>query len=287
MKNLNLIFLLIINRTIKKIESFNFPRGTFKIRKILLKISAACQKNIYIDGLNKHFKQLISKSNLIFDIGSNKGIYTSIFLKYSSKVISVEPQEGLCLLQEKIFKKEIENKRLIVEPIAIDSKNTIVELYINSKNVLSSTSKKYQTEVIPEEFSFTENIKTEAIQAENIDSLILKYGMPNYIKIDIEGSEKKAIMGLNHQIPLISFECNIPYFKKEMFEILEKLSTLGNYEYNFLKHKELLFHSGLKSGDEIKSLIQNGSLNEVFDLYCFSINYNLPTDGLYSTIFYK
>lgn len=69
----------------------------------------------------------------------------------------------------------------------------------------------------------------------------------NYIKIDIEGSEKKAIMGLNHQIPLISFECNIPYFKKEMFEILKKLSTLGKYEHNFLRHKEFIFSSELKS----------------------------------------
>jgi len=274
MRILNLTFLSITNRLIKGIEFFNFPRGTFKFRKILLNISSKYQKKIDIDDLNNHFKQLISKSNLIFDIGSNIGIYTSIFLKHSSKVISVEPQESLCLLQKKLFKKEIENNRLIVENIAIDSKNTIVKLYINSKDVLSSTSKKYQTEVIPKEFSFTENIKTEAVKAKNIDSLILKYGKPNYIKIDIEGSEKKAIMGLNHQIPLISFECNIPYFKKEMFEILKKLSTLGKYEYNFLRHKEFIFSSELKSEDEIKSLVQNGSLSEVFDLYCFSSDYN-------------
>lgn len=287
MRILNLIFLSITNRLIKRIEFFNFPRGTFKFRQILLKISVFYQKRINIDNLNNHFKQLISKSTLIFDIGSNIGIYTSIFLKYSSKVISVEPQESLCLLQKKLFKKEIQNERLIIEHIAIDSKNQIVELHINSKDVLSSTSKKYQTEVIPKEFSFTENIKTEAVQAKNIDSLILKYGKPNYIKIDIEGSEKKAIMGLNHQIPLISFECNIPYFKKEMFEILKKLSTLGEYEYNFLKHKEFVFYSDLKSENEIKSLVQNGSLSGVFDLYCFSSDYSLLTTGLYSTIFYK
>lgn len=287
MRILNLIFLSIINRLIKKIEFFNFPRGTFKFRKILLKLSVIYQKRINIDDLNNHFKQLISKSTLIFDIGSNIGIYTSIFLKYSSKVISVEPQESLCLLQKKLFKEEILNDRLIIEHIAIDSKNKIVELHINSKDLLSSTSKKYQTEVIPKEFSFTENIKTEAVQAKNIDSLILKYGKPNYIKIDIEGSEEKAIMGLNHQIPLISFECNIPYFKKEMFEILKKLSTLGKYEYNFLKHKEFVFNSDLKSGNEIRSLVQNGSLSGVFDLYCFSSDYSLLTTGLYSTIFYK
>ena len=287
MRILNLIFLSITNRLIKRIEFFNFPRGTFKFRQILLKISVFYQKRINIDNLNNHFKQLISKSTLIFDIGSNIGIYTSIFLKYSSKVISVEPQESLCLLQKKLFKKEIQNERLIIEHIAIDSKNQIVELHINSKDVLSSTSKKYQTEVIPKEFSFTENIKTEAVQAKNIDSLILKYGKPNYIKIDIEGSEKKAIMGLNHQIPLISFECNIPYFKKEMFEILKKLSILGKYEYNFLKHKEFVFYSDLKSENEIKSLVQNGSLSGVFDLYCFSSDYSLLTTGLYSTIFYK
>ena len=279
-----IIFVSILKTLITIIEFLKFPKGTFRIRKILLKIMDMFQKKLDIGSLDKHFKQLISDSTLIFDIGSNIGVYSSIFLKYSSKVLSIEPQEDLCLLQKNLFKKYIKNKQLIIENIAIDSKDGIVELYVNSKNVLSSSSKKYKTEVIPKEFSFTENIKTIKVQAKNIDSLILEYGKPDYIKIDIEGSEKNAIMGLSHQIPLISFECTLPYLKKEMFEIMEKLSSLGQYKYAFLHHREFIFKSGLRSGDEIKSLIQNQKLNNVFDLYCFSLEYNLIRKDIYKIL---
>ena len=279
-----IIFVSSIKILITIIEFLKSPKGTFRIRKILLKVMDMFQKKIDIGDLDKHFKQLISESTLIFDIGSNIGDYTSIFLKYSSKVLSVEPQDDLCLLQKNLFKKYIENKRLIIENIAIDSKDGIVELYVNSKNVLSSSSKKYQTEVVPKEFSFTENIKTVKVQAKNLDSLILQYGKPDYIKIDIEGSEKNAIMGLSHQIPLISFECTLPYFKKEMFEIMEKLSSLGQYIYAFTHHREFIFKSGLRSEDEIKSLVQNQKLNNVFDLYCFSLGYNLIRKDIYKIL---
>jgi len=222
---------------------------------------------------------------LVFDIGSNTGKYTSIFLKYSKKVLSVEPQAELCLLQNKLFKKEIQKNKLIIENIAIDSKNGIVELHINSKNGLSSTSKKYQTEVIPKEFSYTNNIETVKVRSKNIDSLIELYGKPNYIKIDIEGSEKNAIMSLSHNISLLSFECNLPYFKKEMFAIMERISDLGQYKYIVLQHKEFVFKSRLKTGYEIKSLVQNKKLNNVFDLYCVSVDYNLKIKEQYSSFF--
>ena len=118
-----IIFVSSIKILITIIEFLKSPKGTFRIRKILLKVMDMFQKKIDIGDLDKHFKQLISESTLIFDIGSNIGDYTSIFLKYSSKVLSVEPQDDLCLLQKHLFKKYIENKRLIIENIAIDSNN--------------------------------------------------------------------------------------------------------------------------------------------------------------------
>ena len=285
MRTTYICIVLIIDILMNMTELSITSRGIWRIRKILLRIKVLLQKKIDYSYLDNHFKQLISNSTLVFDIGSNAGKYTSIFLKYSKKVLSVEPQAELCLLQNKLFKKEIQKNKLIIENIAIDSKNGIVELHINSKNGLSSTSKKYQTEVIPKEFSYTNNIETVKVRSKNIDSLIELYGKPDYIKIDIEGSEKNAIMSLSHNISLLSFECNLPYFKKEMFAIMERISDLGQYKYIVLQHKEFVFKSRLKTGYEIKSLVQNKKLNNVFDLYCVSVDYNLKIKEQYSSFF--
>jgi hypothetical protein len=54
----------------------------------------------------------------------------------------------------------------------------------------------------------------------------------------------------------------------------EIIAHIPKNEYIFLRHKEFIFTSELKSEDKIKSLVQNGILSDVFDLYYFSSDYN-------------
>ena len=70
-----------------------------------------------------------------------------------------------------------------------------------------------------------------------------------------------------------------------MFAIMERISDLGQYKYIVLQHKEFVFKSRLKTGYEIKSLVQNKKLNNVFDLYCVSVDYNLKIKEQYSSFF--
>ena len=263
------IFLVTISdKILRFLEYLKFPKGTWRLRNIILQNRILIQKRINIISLGTHYKNLISNSELVFDIGSNNGDYSSVFLKYSSKVISIEPQNNLCQLQHNKFQNEVDSNRIFIENIAISSKRGRTKLYVNSKSELSSTSEKYQREVIPEEFSFTKNIDTVKVETRSLDDLIAKYGKPNYIKIDIEGNEKEAFLGLSHPIPLISFECTLPYFKKEMYDIISVLKNLGDYQFTFLFLKNYEFKSKFMTFKEIEKLVDNGYLRNVFDLYC-------------------
>jgi FkbM family methyltransferase len=260
--------LTLSDKILKLLDYLGFLKGTWQFRKIVLQYRKIIQKRIDILSLEVHYKNLILNSELVFDIGSNNGDYASVFLKYSSKVISIEPQKNLCKVQHDKFQNEIDSNRIFIENIAISSKRGRTKLYVNSKSVLSSTSEKYQREVIPEEFSFTKNIDTVNVETRSLDDLIAKYGKPNYIKIDIEGNEKEAFLGLSHPIPLISFECTLPYFKKEMYDIISILKNLGDYQFTFLFLKNYEFKSKFMTFKEIEKLVDNGYLRNVFDLYC-------------------
>ena len=58
-----------------------------------------------------------------------------------------------------------------------------------------------------------------------LDHAIETYGLPNYIKIDVEGFELPVVRGLSKAVALVSFECNLPMFRDET---VEAIFTLGN-----------------------------------------------------------
>jgi hypothetical protein len=73
------------------------------------------------------------------------------------------------------------------------------------------------------------------VQITTLDGLISKFGMPDYVKIDVEGFELEVIRGLSKRIALLSFECNLPEFLSESIEIVRTLeSKFGGVRFNFV-----------------------------------------------------
>jgi len=76
---------------------------------------------------------------------------------------------------------------------------------------------------------------TTEVETTTLDSLIERYGLPYFIKIDVEGYERHAIGGLSYRIPYISFELNLPEYTEEGIECLRLLSDLGeSVEFNYI-----------------------------------------------------
>lgn len=52
---------------------------------------------------------------------------------------------------------------------------------------------------------------------------IIKYGIPDYVKIDCEGAEKLILKKLKFKIPIIIFELNLPDFYDDGVKIISNL----------------------------------------------------------------
>lgn len=71
-----------------------------------------------------------------------------------------------------------------------------------------------------------------------LDELILAFGIPSFIKIDVEGYETMVIKGLSHKIPMLVFEANLPEFMAETMACVKQLSAIDpeaifNYSSSF------------------------------------------------------
>ena len=70
-----------------------------------------------------------------------------------------------------------------------------------------------------------------SVETITLDSLIADFGVPEFCKLDIEGSEAHALAGLSVPIPQLSFEVT-PGATEIALDCVERLSQLGDYEYN-------------------------------------------------------
>jgi len=75
-------------------------------------------------------------------------------------------------------------------------------------------------------FSASKWDRTETCNITTLDELILKYGMPRFVKIDVEGFESEVLAGLSSPLPALSIEW-IPELSENAKKCLEHLTTLG------------------------------------------------------------
>jgi hypothetical protein len=76
--------------------------------------------------------------------------------------------------------------------------------------------------------------RQRSVETTTVDQMMSAYGVPIFIKIDVEGYELNVIRGLQRPVPYISFEVNLPEFRPEgleCVEILGRLASAGKFNY--------------------------------------------------------
>jgi hypothetical protein len=73
------------------------------------------------------------------------------------------------------------------------------------------------------------------VETVTLEDLIVSYGTPIFIKIDVEGYEPQVLRGLKRPVPYLSFEVNLPEFRQEGLECIDLLGNLaahGMFNYS-------------------------------------------------------
>lgn len=180
-------------------------------------------------GLKRFYRSLISPGQLVFDIGAHVGSRSRTLIQIGAKVVAIEPQPLFADFVEKHLGTQLEG----FERVAVGAAPGSVELLISSRHpTVTSVSS-----------SFVESVKKNAgfshvqwdgkvtVPMVRLDDLIEKYGLPAFIKIDVEGAEAAVLAGLSQPIDLIAFEY-IPAMPSVANDAIAKLASLGDYRFN-------------------------------------------------------
>ncbi|MBP7461773.1 MAG: FkbM family methyltransferase [Candidatus Delongbacteria bacterium] len=139
---------------------------------------------------------------LIYDLGMHTGQDTEFYLKKGFDVIAIEANPVLAGEQHQRFIKQIENGRLKILNLGIGPQNGRFTFYVN--DYLSEWSS-FDREIGIREGRYHE-IEVEMVPLETI---FRQYGIPYYLKIDIEGYDFMALQStdnLSHKPRFISVE---------------------------------------------------------------------------------
>lgn len=166
---------------------------------------------------------------LIYDIGMHAGRDTEFYLQKGFRVLAVEADPAHVQKAKEKFKKEIADNRLVIIDKAIAPQGQLeVSFYTNNKFDDWGTIRPDWNREMSNDFT---SIKVETVQ---LETLITEYGMPYYMKIDIEGADTLCLQSLQRMQAapsLLSVELPTPSNtgdkETDCMEILCILYSLG------------------------------------------------------------
>jgi FkbM family methyltransferase len=148
------------------------------------------------------YARLLGDTKLIFDVGANVGQRTAVFLALGKKVVAFEPDPRALRQLRARFRFA---RNVVIEGIALGSRGDALPLYCCETDALSSLSAEHVRVMHDVHFPQDEWRPTETVRVLTLDAMIEKYGVPGFIKIDVEGFELEVLRGLSTPVSL-SFE---------------------------------------------------------------------------------
>ena len=153
------------------------------------------------------FKQFMGPDDLVFDVGANIGEMTEIFAQLSHRVIAFEPvMESYTALCDKFC----QNQRVALDCAALGAEEGFLTV-ATSKDAptigVASMSPGW-IDAVSRSGRFGANhwTKSENVSVTTLDRCIRRFGLPAFIKIDVEGYEPEVLAGLSQPVKALSFE---------------------------------------------------------------------------------
>jgi FkbM family methyltransferase len=119
-------------------------------------------------------------SKIVYDFGMNNGDDVDYYLQKGHVVVAVEANPKLCQDSLLRFSEQVSSGRLKILNVALSTKNQDGEFYIHRTNHVLSQLPKPSPDIASQ-------FDRISLQQRTPSSIIMEYGEPHYIKVDLEG----------------------------------------------------------------------------------------------------
>ena len=215
------------------------------------------------------YADVVTAGDLCFDVGAHLGNRTRVLAGLGCKVVAVEPHPYLAkYLREKVAS----NPNVVVEEAAVAPLAGVVTLYYQPRNLTISSLRLDWPETLMGHRSpssaFSEGVTVAAV---TLADLIAKYGVPKYLKLDIEGTDVEVLKTLSQPLAVISFE-HVPHLAAQTAEAVAILAKLAPYRFNFFPRETHRFRlmSAVSGAELLEALRESSARKWSSDVFAFT-----------------
>jgi FkbM family methyltransferase len=178
---------------------------------------------------------VLADPNLVFDVGSNLGQDTAFYLSQGYRVLAVDADPTLAEKARNKFAGEILAGRLNVLNVGIAAKEGLADFWICEEKPEFNSF--HRTIAARDSYSH----KCIRVPVLPFDAIIERFGVPYFLKIDIEGNDKLCLDGLSpSSLPAyLSVESECPLDEEsasavEGLRLLQQLYGLGYRKFKLI-----------------------------------------------------
>ncbi|MFZ5555992.1 MAG: FkbM family methyltransferase [Pseudomonadota bacterium] len=177
------------------------------------------------------YSAFVARGSLAFDIGAHAGNRVRCFRRLGARVVAVEPQPDFARLLRFLFRGDPD---VTVVEAAVGATAGSARLQVAERTPTVSTLSLRWAARVGQDPSFRGVSWAEGPEVEvtTLEALIVRYGAPGFVKIDVEGLEADVLRGLGRPLPALSFEY-LPAARDVALACVDRLESLGRYRYNW------------------------------------------------------
>jgi FkbM family methyltransferase len=182
------------------------------------------------EGRRREFYgQFIRPGSLCFDVGAHLGDRIRTWRHLGARVIAIEPQPACLSVLRTLYGRD---PQVTLLPHAIGAKPGAATLHVSEATpTVSSLSSDWIRDVQADpRFAAHRWDGRVEVQVETLDQLIQRHGLPDFVKIDVEGFELDVLEGLSAPVPALSFEYIAAVIERSV-DCVKRLGELGDYEF--------------------------------------------------------
>lgn len=180
---------------------------------------------------------------LLFDIGANIGAWALANYNPNTQIVSVEasPTTYTTLVRNTAGKNiHCINRAVTSQPVAE------VTFYEADANTISSLNKDWITNT-RSRFGKDCHVRTETVvSTTTIDAMVATFGVPDIIKVDVEGAEHIVLQSLTQKVKTVCFEWAAEW-DVETFMCIDHMSKIGYHRFHIQMNDDYKYRPSLYS----------------------------------------
>ena len=181
--------------------------------------------------IRRLYRRFVTAGDLAFDIGAHAGNRTRALAALGCHVVAVEPQADFARLLRHLFARS-PGVTIVEEAAGRAAGHATLAVSERTPTVTTVSSSWRDARRDEADFAGVKWNRFVDVPVTTLDALIARFGMPAFVKIDVEGSEPDVLAGLSQPVPVVSFE-----YLPRALDLAEacsgRLRELGDYRFTW------------------------------------------------------